>query len=57
MTSLVGKHVGGGHAVNQPSVPEPSFAERARTLMYLGRIPSAASPRNRVSSRVFPSAQ
>ncbi len=30
-------------APTQPSVPEPTFAERARTLMYLGRIGSLSS--------------
>jgi len=29
------KHAGPGPASDQPAVPEPSFAERARTLMYL----------------------
>jgi putative heme iron utilization protein len=33
----VGKHAGGGSATDQTPVPEPSFAERARTLVYLGR--------------------
>jgi putative heme iron utilization protein len=32
------KHAGPGPANDQPSVPEPTFAERARTLVYLGRI-------------------
>jgi Outer membrane efflux protein len=27
-----------GPASDQPSVPEPTFAERARTLVYLGRL-------------------
>src|SRR5579863_247049 len=39
MTALSrGKHASGGPATAQPPVPEPSFAERARTLMYLSRI-------------------
>jgi len=33
-------HAGPGPATNQAAVPEPSFAERARTLVYLGRIGS-----------------
>jgi putative heme iron utilization protein len=33
-----GKHAGSGAASNQPAAAEPTFAERARTLMYLGRI-------------------
>ena len=37
------KHASGGAATDQPSVPEPSFAERARTLMYLGRIGSLST--------------
>jgi len=40
MTS-VGQHASGG--ANQLSVREPSFAERARTLMYLGRIGSLST--------------
>lgn len=44
MTSLsIGKHAGTGAASGQPAVPEPSFAERARTLMYLGRIGSLST--------------
>ena len=39
MSSLpTGKHVGSGRASNQPAVAETTFAERARTLLYLGRI-------------------
>ena len=39
MSSLpMGKHAGSGTANNQPAVAEPTFAERARTLLYLGRI-------------------
>ena len=37
------KHAGTGAASNQPAVPEPSFAERARTLVYLGRIGSLST--------------
>src|SRR5271169_5286560 len=48
MTSLsLGKHASGGPAASpatdQPPVPEPSFAERARTLMHLGRIGSLST--------------
>ena len=32
------KHAGTGSSGDQAAVPEPSFAERARTLVYLGRI-------------------
>src|SRR5438034_3987948 len=37
------KHAGTGPASDQPAVPEPAFAERARTLMYLGRIGSLST--------------
>lgn len=41
--SSVGKHAGAGSANRQPVVPEPSFAERARTLVYLARIGSLST--------------
>jgi len=34
----MGKHAGSGTVTNQPAVAEPTFAERARTLLHLGRI-------------------
>jgi heme iron utilization protein len=37
------KHGGSGTASDQPPVPEPSFSERARTLVYLGRIGSLST--------------
>ena len=37
------QHGGTGAASGQPSVPEPSFSERARTLVYLGRIGSLST--------------
>ena len=40
-TSSIGKHA--RTTSDQPAVPEPSFAERARTLMYLGRIGSLST--------------
>ena len=44
MSSLPsGKHAGSGAASNQPAVAEPTFAERARTLVYLGRIGSLST--------------
>ena len=44
MSSLTaGKHAGSGAASNQPSVAEPTFAERARTLVYLGRVGSLST--------------
>ncbi len=39
MTSLtVRKHANTSATSDQPAVPEPSYAERARTLMYMGRV-------------------
>jgi len=38
MSSSPGKHASPSTASDQPAVAEPSFAERARTLMYVGRI-------------------
>ncbi len=40
-TSTTRKHA--GTATDTPPVPEPSFAERARTLFYLGRIGTLAT--------------
>src|ERR1700687_2700747 len=37
------KHAGPGPASDQPPVPEPTFAECARTLVYLGRIGSLST--------------
>jgi len=37
------KHAGTGAAGDQPAVPEPSFPERARTLVSLGRIGSLST--------------
>jgi heme iron utilization protein len=42
-SSSIRKHAGTGAAGDQPTVPEPSFAERARTLVYLGRIGSLST--------------
>ncbi len=42
-SSSTGKHAGSSAASDQPSAAEPSFAERARTLMYLGRIGSLST--------------
>jgi heme iron utilization protein len=42
-TSSARKHAGPGLASDQPPVPEPTFAERARTLVYLGRIGSLST--------------
>ena len=40
---IIRKHAGPGAANDQPPVPEPAFAERARTLVYLGRIGSLST--------------
>jgi heme iron utilization protein len=37
------KHAGTGASSDQAAVPEPSFAERARTLVHLGRIGSLST--------------
>jgi heme iron utilization protein len=42
-SSPAGKHAGSGAASNQPAVAEPTFAERARTLVYLGRVGSLST--------------
>jgi putative heme iron utilization protein len=42
-SSTTGKHAGSSTAGNQPAVPEPTFAERARTLVYLGRVGSLST--------------
>ena len=42
-SSTVGKHAGTGPTSGQAAVPEPSFAECARTLVYLGRVASLST--------------
>src|SRR5579862_3126266 len=42
-TSSIRKHAEPGSASDQPQVPEPTFAERARTLVYLGRVGSLST--------------
>jgi putative heme iron utilization protein len=37
------KHAGPGPGGAQPAIPEPSFSERARTLVYLSRIGSLST--------------
>jgi putative heme iron utilization protein len=37
------KHAGPGVVSTQPPVPEPSFAERARTLVHMGRVGSLST--------------
>src|SRR5271166_228018 len=41
--SSIRKHAGTGAASDQPTVPEPSFSERARTLVYVARIGSLST--------------
>ncbi|MHB8215359.1 MAG: HugZ family pyridoxamine 5'-phosphate oxidase [Candidatus Sulfotelmatobacter sp.] len=41
--SATRKHAGPASAGDQPVVPEPSFSERARTLVHLGRIGSLST--------------
>ena len=43
MSSSVRKHASPVPASDQPPVPEPSFAERGRTLLYMGRIGSLST--------------
>jgi putative heme iron utilization protein len=44
MTSpSIRRHAGTAAASDQPAVPEPSFAERARTLVYMARIGSLST--------------
>jgi hypothetical protein len=44
MSSLTeGKHAGSGAGSNQSAVAESTFAERARTLVYLGRVGSLST--------------
>ena len=42
-SSPAGKHAGPGPASNQPAVAEPTFADRARTLLHIGRIGSLST--------------
>jgi len=43
MTVPTRKHAGPGPGSSEPAVPEPSFAERARTLLHVGRIGSLST--------------
>jgi heme iron utilization protein len=42
-TPSVRKHAGPGPASDQPPAAEPTFGERARTLVYLGRVGSLST--------------
>jgi hypothetical protein len=52
-SSSIGKHAGSGPASDQPAVLEPAFGERARTLMYVGRIGSLSTLSRRQSGFPF----
>jgi len=56
MSALVRKHAASGQAADQGSVPEPTFAERARTLMHLGRIGSLSALSRNIRSCKAPGA-
>src|ERR1700693_936432 len=43
MDASTRRHAGPGSTSNAPAVPEPSFAERARTLLHVGRIGSLST--------------
>ncbi len=43
MNEATRKHAGPTSAKNAPAIPEPSFAERARTLLHVGRIGSLST--------------
>ena len=38
-----GHHAGGEPGIDLPAVPEPTYAERARTLLYIGRVGSLST--------------
>jgi heme iron utilization protein len=42
-SSSTRKHAGTGPSADQPTIPEPSFSERARTLLHVGRIGSLST--------------
>ena len=48
-----GKHAASAPGTGQATIPEPSFAERARTLMYLGRVGSLSTLSRRQSGFPF----
>jgi putative heme iron utilization protein len=52
-SSLPRKHAGPGPANDQPPIPEPTFAERARTLVYLNRIASLSTMSRKQSGFPF----
>ena len=42
-SSSISKHAGPAGASDRPTIPEPSYAERARTLVYIARIGSLST--------------
>src|SRR6202021_2753816 len=42
-SSTAGKHAGSGAASNRSAIAEPTFAERARPLVYLNRVGSLST--------------
>ena len=42
-SSSIRKHASTGTAGDQPAIPEPSYAERARTLLHLGTVGSLST--------------
>src|SRR6201987_2038934 len=42
-SSSIRKHAGTGPSADRPPVPEPSFSERARSLLHVGRIGSLST--------------
>ena len=42
-TRSLGHHAGGEPGPERPAVPEPTYAERARTLLYIGRVGSLST--------------
>ncbi len=42
-SATTGKHASPSAPTNQPPAPEPTYAERARTLAYLGRVGSLST--------------
>jgi len=49
------RHAGPPRAADAPTIPEPTFAERARTLAYLGRTGSLATLSRRHPGHPFAS--
>src|SRR5882757_5344085 len=43
MATTSNRHAGTGAGGAQPAIPEPSYAERARTLLHLGRVGSLST--------------